>query len=235
MEPDAKMSGEFRLGISMSLGDTMLVRPIEHLRRDFPNLKIQVLVDESQSLIKKVEKRELDVVIILLIDGSPVPEGLLGEPLGRKPLGVLTSKDFSFRSTPRLVDLVDYPWVLNPPGCTARDELVRAYRQLGMPLRILVESSSLELKCALIEKGLGIGLARAANLAAFRNADRLRTFVPVDFQRKSSMWLVHSQNIGRLESPLACVRHTLKPPKQPIGELESNASARRMPETPLLP
>jgi DNA-binding transcriptional LysR family regulator len=214
MQPDAEMTGEFRLGISMSLGDTMLATPIEHLRRDFPNLQIQAVIDESQNLMRKVEKRELDAVIIVLANGYGIHEGLSGELLNQKPLGVVVSKKTPIGSSARLADFLDYPWALNPPGCTARDELARASGKLGKSLRILMESSSAELKYALIEieKGLGIGLARVSNLVTSRYADRLRVIVPSDFQRRLGMWLVYSPNIGRLKAPLDCVRQVLRAP-----------------------
>lgn len=212
MQPDAEMTGAFRLGISMSLGDTMLVAPIEHLRRDFPNLQIQAVVDESQNLMRKVEKRELDAAIILLANGYGVPEGLSGELLNQKLLGVVISKKSPITPSVRLADFLDCPWAINPPGCTARDELTRASAKLGKSLRILVESSSVELKYALIERGLGIGLARVSNLATSRYADRLQVVVPTDFKRRLGMWLVHSPNIGRLKAPLDCIKNVLRAP-----------------------
>jgi DNA-binding transcriptional LysR family regulator len=59
----------------------LLARSIENLCREFKNLQIQVVVDESHSLMTKVERRDLDAAVILLIDDARVPEGLSGDLL----------------------------------------------------------------------------------------------------------------------------------------------------------
>ena len=210
MLPDAAMEGEFRLGISMSLGDTMLAEPIECIRREFPRLRIHAAIDESQALMKKVERRELDGAVILLTEGVRVPDGLSGELLDRKPLGVVVPKTLSIRLPVQLGDLLHHPWALNPAGCTARDELVRVSSKLGKPLHILMESSSAELKYALIQKNLCIGLVRVSNVSTSKYADKLRVIVPTDFKRRLGMWLVFAHNPGRLHAPLARVRDTLR-------------------------
>lgn len=209
MVPDAEMKGEFRLGISMSIGETLLARSIETLCREFPNLQIRVVVDESHSLMKMVERRDLDAVVILLIDDARVPEGLSGDLLSHDVMGVVAAKALPIKSPTRLADLLSYPWALNPSGCSARDELTRVCNKLGKPLHILVESSGAALKLELIEKGLGLGLARERDVAGSGRADQVRFIVPADFKHRIGMWLVHSPNIGRLKAPAQCLKRTL--------------------------
>ena len=209
MLPDSEMKGEFRLGISMSIEDTLLARSIETLCREFPNLQIRVVVDESNSLVRKVERRDLDTVVILLIDDARVPDGLSGDLLSHEVMGVVAAKSLPIKSPTHLADLLHYPWALNPSGCSARDELTRVCNKLGKPLHILVESSGAALKLELIEKGLGLGLARAKDVAASGGAHQLRFIVPTDFKHRIGMWLVHSPNIGRLKAPAECLRRTL--------------------------
>jgi DNA-binding transcriptional LysR family regulator len=227
MAPDAEMKGEFRLGISMSIGDTLLARSIENLCREFKNLQIQVVVDESHTLMKKVERRDLDAVVILLIDDARVPEGLSGDMLSHDAMGVVAAKSLAIRSPARLADLLDYPWALNPPGCSARDELTRVCNRLSKPLHILVESSGSALKLELIEKGFGLGLAREKDLSASKRADQLCFIVPTDFKHRIGMWLVYSPNIGRLRAPVESLKRTLQTSK--AGETGASSSARRKP------
>jgi DNA-binding transcriptional LysR family regulator len=94
MLPDSEMKGEFRLGISMSIEDTLLARSIETLCREFPNLQIRVVVDESNSLVRKVERRDLDTVVILLIDDARVPDGLSGDLLSHEVMGVVMDNSY---------------------------------------------------------------------------------------------------------------------------------------------
>ena len=49
--PGKQMAGDFRLGFSTSLGDTLLGSPLDALRREFPKLHLSVASDESPSLI----------------------------------------------------------------------------------------------------------------------------------------------------------------------------------------
>jgi len=210
MEPNAEMRGEFRLGISMSLGEMILNHPIERLRNEFPKLQLQAVVAESSHLLGRVERRELDAVVILLIDGRQIPEGLAGEHLDNEPLCVVAAKGLKIGKSPSLKDLQEFPWALNPEGCNARDELRIAHNRLHLPLRIVMESASAELKFALIEKGLGLGLSRPPNIRTSRYKDGLTSVIPRDFARTVGMWLVYSPNLGRLRAPLRCLREALQ-------------------------
>lgn len=98
----------------------LLARSIENLCREFKNLQIQVVVDESHSLMTKVERRDLDAAVILLIDDARVPEGLSGDLLSHDAMGVVAAKSLAIPSSARLADLMEYAWALNPPGCSER-------------------------------------------------------------------------------------------------------------------
>ena len=212
LESDSEMTGEFRIGVSISLEDEILGNPIECLRRDFPKLQLRVVTAESSRLLRRVQKRELDAVLVLLIEGKHTSESLVSELLGTEALYVVASKNLKIRDNPSLEDLFEYPWALNPEGCNARDELRYAHNRLHLPFRIAMESSSAELKFALIEKGLGLGLSREANVYTSRYADRLRLILPRDFKRTVAVWFAYTPTIGRLKEPVRCLRTALHKP-----------------------
>lgn len=57
------MAGDFRSGFSIALGDTLLGASLDTLRREFPRLHLSVASDESESLISRIQKRELDAAV----------------------------------------------------------------------------------------------------------------------------------------------------------------------------
>lgn len=73
--PGKQMAGDFRLGFSTALGDTLLGAPLDALRREFPRLHLSVASDESTGLISRIKKRELDSAVILLPEGYILQTG----------------------------------------------------------------------------------------------------------------------------------------------------------------
>jgi DNA-binding transcriptional LysR family regulator len=79
-----------------------------------------------------------------------------------------------------------------------------------LPFKIGVEAYGVELKLALVTKGLGLGLARPKILQASLFRKEVRVISVKDFRPRISTWVLHSPQVGRLSGPLASLRETLK-------------------------
>jgi DNA-binding transcriptional LysR family regulator len=207
--PGDRMAGDFRLGCSTSLGDTLLGRPLDTLRREFPRLRLAVVCDESPGLISRLRKLELDVAIILLPDGNSLPSGITGEMLWTDSIAVAVPKSFRFRRGAGLSELSEYPWIVNPLGCSGRRALQSAFDKAGLQLDIALETSGTGLQLTLIESGRGLGVFLPFVVKASRFRGSIRMIQPSDFEARISMWIAYHPNSERLKQPIRALRGAL--------------------------
>jgi DNA-binding transcriptional LysR family regulator len=210
LTPGKSMSGDFRLGFSTSLGDTLLGQPLDTLRREFPKLKLSVICDESANLLLRIQRREIDTAIVLRADDHNLPKDIAGEVLCSDSIVVVAPKNFHFPKGAGLAELSKQPWILNPPGCSGRELLQSAFERAGLPLNIVVETSGTGLQMTLIESGRGLGafLAYVVKASRFRNS--IRVIRPSDFGPRVSIWIAYHPASERLEQPIRAVRMALK-------------------------
>src|SRR5580658_2746472 len=154
----AELSGEFRFGISRELGDLTLTYPIDRLQSEYPRLKLQAIAEWSNELLKRVRLRQIDVGVALLPEESVLPENVAGDVISTDPFLVVASKKILFKKPTTLKELSIHPWIVNPAGCGGRELLRGALSSSRLPFKIGVEAYGVELKLALVAKGLGLGL-----------------------------------------------------------------------------
>lgn len=171
---------------------------------------MRATTDESTVLLRRAEKRELDVAVIVLPERRLLPNNIVGETLGTDSIVVVAPKGLRFKRGGKITHLADQPWILNPPGCTARDALERAFAQAGITHESVLESCSPGLKLALIESGRGVGLFVPHVVRNSRFHRTTRVARPSDFGPVNSIWLIHQPNCGRLKGPIACIREAVK-------------------------
>jgi DNA-binding transcriptional LysR family regulator len=206
----AELSGEFRFGITRELGDLTLTYPIDRLQSEYPRLKLQAIAEWSNELLKRVHLRQLDVAVALLPEESVLPEHVAGDVISTDPFLVISSKKMSFKKTCTLKDLSVHPWIVNPAGCGGRELLRRTLSGNRLPFKIGVEAYGVELKLALVAKGLGLGLVHPKILQASPFRKEVRVISVSDFRPRISTWVLHSPQVGRLSGPISSLRETLK-------------------------
>lgn len=210
LTPGENISGDFDVGVSQSLGDISIGPALESLHRTFPKLRVRATTDESTVLLQRLEKRELDVAAIVLPEGQILPEGVAGELLCTAPLVVVGPKSLRFGATGKLQDLAKQSWLVNPPGCGAREALQVAFARFGGTPNIVLESSSPGLKLSLIASGHGLGVFFPHIVRNSRFENTTRIIQPSDFGPRNSIWLVHHPNCGRLKAPITCIREAVQ-------------------------
>jgi DNA-binding transcriptional LysR family regulator len=208
--PGKRMAGDFRLGFSISLGDTLLGAPLDALRKEFPRLHLSVASDESPALVSRIRKRELDAVVILLPEGHNLPNGIAGEMMRTDTIAVVVPRGFRFPRGGGLAELADQSWIVNPPGCNGRRALQAAFDKAGLRLNIALETSGTGLQLALIERGRGIGafLSSVVKASSFRNS--ISIIRPADFHTRLSIWTAYHPDSERLKQPIRTLSEALK-------------------------
>jgi DNA-binding transcriptional LysR family regulator len=203
-------SGDFRFGMSRSLGDLAIGSPIRRLRADLPKVRVHAFVQWSGVLFERLATRALDCAVVLLPEGSTPPSSLLSECIGAAPLTIVAAKSTRVSQPATLEELASNAWVLNPHGCGARQLLESAFLQRGLPFVSAVEAEGYELQLSLISEGVGLGLVMPQVL---RSSVLRRHIKPVTVKGLSltqNVWILHSRHIGRLASAVRCVREAVK-------------------------
>src|SRR5260370_25592845 len=85
-------SGDFRFGVSRSLGDLSVTHAIGHLRADYPRLRIQAFAQWSHTLLDRLVSRTLDAAVVVLPEGNVPPGSLDGERLGAATFSIVAAK-----------------------------------------------------------------------------------------------------------------------------------------------
>ncbi len=154
--------------------------------------------------------RQIDVAVALLPEDYVLPEHVAGDVITTDPFLVIASKKMPFKRTSSLKDLSEHPWIVNPAGCGGRELLRGTLSGSRLPFKIGVEAYGVELKLALVAKGLGRGLVHPKILQASPLRKEVRVISVSDFRPRVSTWVLHSPQVGRLSGPITSLRETLK-------------------------
>jgi DNA-binding transcriptional LysR family regulator len=203
-------SGDFRFGMSRTLGDLAIGSPIKCLRTEFPRVRVQAFVQWSGVLLERLATRALDCAVVFLPEGSTPPSSLMSECIGAVPFTIVAAKSTRLSQPATLEELASNAWVLNPHGCGARQLLESAFLERGLPFVSAVEAEGYELQLSLISDGVGLGLMipQVFQSSAFRK--RIKPVTVKGLSPMQNVWILHSKHIGRLASAVRCVRDAVK-------------------------
>jgi DNA-binding transcriptional LysR family regulator len=202
-------SGDFRFGMTRSLGDLAIGVPIRRLRADLPKVRIQAFVQWSGVLLERLATRALDCAVVFLPEGSTPPSSLVSECIGAVPFTVVAAKSTRVSQPTTLEELASNAWVLNPHGCGARQLLESAFLQRGLPFVSAVEAEGYELQLSLISDGVGLGLMMPQAIRSSALRKRIKQVTVKGLSPMQNIWILHSKHIGRLASAVQCVREAV--------------------------
>jgi DNA-binding transcriptional LysR family regulator len=203
-------SGDFRFGMSRSLGDLAIGAPIRCLRADLPKIRIQAFVQWSGVLLERLATRTLDCAVVLLPVGSTPPASLTSECLGAMPFIIVAPKTNRLSQPAILEELASNAWVLNPHGCSVRQSLEAAFLQCGLPFVSAVEAEGYELHLSLVSEGVGLGLVMPQVLHSSVLRKHIKPVTVKGLSLMQNVWILHSRHIGRLTPAVRCVRDAVK-------------------------
>ena len=199
---DAPPSGLLRLGVPQALGDLVLLDALERLRAAYPDLQTQVSSGWGNTLLARLENRELDAVAALFPPGKAFAEDIAGTALARMRLLVVAAPGSLARRGGGLAACCRRGWVLNPDGCGFRAGLRQALQERGLKLQVNLETFGSELQLGLVAKYLGLGLVPEPLLNASRYRDRLEVVALADFQPSVELWLLRPRFVGNLHAAI---------------------------------
>ena len=156
-------AGKFAVGSIMAASPGRLTDALLGLKTEFPLLAIEVAVDTSDRLLAQLRDGVLEVVI-----GRPVGHPDLDcsfRSIEDEMLSIVVANEHPLAPVRRLAfsALLDFPWVLQPPGSPMRDVIEREFRDHHVPLpKGLIETGSILTTLNLIRGSQMIGVIPTA-------------------------------------------------------------------------
>jgi DNA-binding transcriptional LysR family regulator len=147
------LHGSLRIGSVPGAVPGLLAPALVDYKRRHPRVAVSVLVDTSDVMLAQLGRGEVDLVLGRLTEGRHDDEfaslPLLGEA---QVVVVRAAHPLLAGGSIGLQDLVQWPWILQPPGSPQRSRFEAALREAGIHARLnITETASTIVTTALLE------------------------------------------------------------------------------------
>jgi DNA-binding transcriptional LysR family regulator len=146
------LSGQVSIGTVLSPGTSLVPMAIDLVKRQRPGLLVNVELDYSKHLVKKLLQGDLDMVIGRIM-GPEGAEELAFEPMADEQHAVVARArhPLANKRSLSLADVVEQGWILPEPGSVARDRLIEVFSEQGLALPTnVVQTTSLPVITSLL-------------------------------------------------------------------------------------
>lgn len=161
------LHGRLRLGCVPGALPQLLAPALAAYKQRHPKVAVSVLVETSDVMLAHLQRGEVDLVLGRITDGYDEDE-LQSLPLLEEPQVVVVRSGHPLlaRKAPKLADMVQWPWVLQPHGSPQRARFEALVREAGVRARLdITETASTVATTALLEAS-DMAAVMPASLAA---------------------------------------------------------------------
>ena len=195
-------------GATLTIGEYVLTDSLVDILANHPNFQVKMLVDNTETLLKAIDKGEIDFA---LIEGFFSKEKYDFLPYRTEPFIAVTSPDSPLASgSHSLEELLNYPIIVREQGSGTREMLEITLKEANLTISDfskITEIGSLNTICELVRKNLGITFVYQSVVQKEISAGNLKKIdltIPAmshDFTfiwRKNSHFKNHYQDIFQL-------------------------------------
>jgi DNA-binding transcriptional LysR family regulator len=172
--------GTVKVGAGPSWLGTLLPRAISRLHASRPEVRVEVVAGQDDTLRTALRKGDLDFVVAALTPNMANP-GLEQQTLVSDDLKVVGRQGhpLTLRASVSLADLLDFPWVLPRKTALVRQRLERLFNDNGLAAPVpAVETDSPRVRLALPSYGDYLTFTASHNLLDLRATKLLAINVP---------------------------------------------------------
>jgi DNA-binding transcriptional LysR family regulator len=202
---DTEPHGLLRIGLSHALAEGTLTAPIQALTDKYPKLRLRLSSELTGELINRLLAGELDVAAVLFPEGKTAPPPLLTTIIASDRMEIVQSTagrvDANWKSLGRA------PWVLNPPGCFLRANLIDRVERAGFTPMIAAEVHNMHMQLAFVQSGYGVGLLPARFIARTRAGNSVKVLQPPSFDMHRFVAIVRVEQLGALGKAVELLEH----------------------------
>jgi len=174
------LAGKVAIGTVLSPGTNLVPMAVVRMKQRYPGVLTSVEIGPSRTLVQKLTRGELDMVVGRVLDSTPAAE-LVYEPLAPdEPHAVIASArhPLAHRQDLQLEHLVEQPWIVPPAGSLVRDRITDMLVQNGLPLPgNIVESQCLPVITALLQQSNMVAILPEEAVQSYCDAGILTVLV----------------------------------------------------------
>ncbi|MDW0109684.1 LysR family transcriptional regulator [Sporosarcina aquimarina] len=152
-------AGTLRIGVSSACLN-LLVDYVSLYRDQFPNVKISVEKGNSEELLKKLDRKEIEIALLLKLDHS---EQYIVKTLGKQEYVVVSPRSWGNVFSSEKVtfkEIAKHPFIMLGAmgGHSYYKNILRAFDAEGVAPDIVLESKDLTTVIAMVSGGLGLSI-----------------------------------------------------------------------------
>ena len=150
-----RIAGRLSIGTSHHIGLHRLPPVLRQFSRDYPEVELDIHFLDSEEVCQAVEHGELEMGIVTL-PLEPIPN-LSTRVIWPDPLSIVVSREHPLLKlkTITLTDLAQHAAVLPAHGTYTREVIERAFKPLGLTLKVTMSTNYLETIKMMVQVGLG--------------------------------------------------------------------------------
>ena len=206
--PDAEPHGLLRVGLAHPLADGTFVEPIRALTKEYPRVRLLLLSERTPELFNRLIAGELDVAVVPFPEGKTAPSPLLTNIIATDRWEIVQGAAGNVGGD--WESLGRAPWVLNPPGCKARANLIDQMERAGFTPMIAAEIHNMHLQLQFVQSGYGVGLLPARFIGRTISIDTVEVLRPPSFDLQMSVAIVRVGQLGALERAVGLLEHGIR-------------------------
>jgi DNA-binding transcriptional LysR family regulator len=200
-------AGKLLVGSIMVAAPTYLTDALIGLKKVFPLLSIEVVIDTSDRLVERLRDGGLDVVVGRMAEvGSSARSDCIFRPIGEETISVVAACDHPLLYAARagmlsFSSLLAYSWILQPRGSPSREMIEQEFHSHHAVLpQGLIETTSILIAVSLIAHSDMLAVIPQSIASQYEKHGLLR-IIPYAFTHTLTPWgsLVHQ---ARTVSPI---------------------------------
>ncbi|MDF3919859.1 LysR substrate-binding domain-containing protein [Salinicola salarius] len=146
-------AGTVSIGTVLAPAVTLLASAVESVHRDSPHLEVNIDVGVSRNLVPRLRDGEFDFAIARIPSGMPAGDFVF-EEIGEEALCFVCRAGHPLaKDAFDLIPMLDYPWVLQPPGALMRQRVEHLFlhHKVAPPQRI-INTPDIYMALAMVDK-----------------------------------------------------------------------------------
>ena len=197
-----KDTGRIKIGASTIPGVYFLPDRLAEFKKDYSNIKVDVISGDSQDMIEALTLGKVDLVII----GKKLnSDKYLAEPVEDDQLKFIVGVDhfLADKSEVELSDLMKYDLVVREEGSGTRKVMLDAFRELGYSLKdfkVSYQFGSTEAIISAVESGLGSSFVSRMAASKAEKSGRIKIVETPELNLSRHLYLIYEK--GRLEEDI---------------------------------
>jgi len=218
--------GHLRIGANQSIGEYLLPQLTRAFQRQYPGVKLKVVIGYSDAILSALKHHELDVA---LVAGYIQESELRGHLLMRDRLIAVMSprQRLAGREVLHIQDLAGEPLIVLTATSELRERVAETFQRFRVPLDVQVETGTLESIKRMASRDMGVGIVPRMCVQVEETNGGLLAKTIEEFREERMLWMVCPRIIAL--SP-AC-RAFMKITKAELTAL-SKGDAKGVPSSP---